>query len=126
MILDIIVAFLLIVGALFFLVAAIGTARFPDLYTRMHTATKGSAFAAVLMMLAVAVFFADFWVAFEVLLIIIFLFLTAPVAGHMLGRAGHILNTPLFEGTILDELRKAREEGTLDHEHDGDDTPYCG
>lgn len=114
MIAQSLVSALLIVGALFFLVAALGILRFPDLYTRMHAATKGSALAAVLMFLAVAVFFEDAWITAEALLVIVFIFLTAPVAGHMIGRAAHTLRTPMAKETVMDELSDKEEENISD------------
>lgn len=109
MILDIIVSVLLLSGAVFFFTSALGTLRFPDLYIRMHAATKGGAFGAVLMLLGVAVYFRDWWVGLEVLLVIVFIFLTAPVAGHMISRAAYLLKTPMWEGTVLDEWKQDQE-----------------
>ncbi|MCZ7556139.1 MAG: monovalent cation/H(+) antiporter subunit G [Bacteroidia bacterium] len=109
MIPDIIVAVLLLGGAVFFFTSALGTLRFPDLYIRMHAATKGGAFGAVLMLLGVAMYFRDWWVGLEVLLVILFIFMTAPVAGHMISRAAYLLKTPMWEGTVLDEWKKDME-----------------
>lgn len=109
---DVLAAVLILAGAVFFLIAAIGTLRFPDLYTRMHAATKGSAFAAVLMLMGTAVHFADGWIAVEALLVIVFIFLTAPIAGHAIGRAAHTLGTPTAKETFIDELREEKEKKT--------------
>jgi multicomponent Na+:H+ antiporter subunit G len=109
MIRDILAAILLLSGALFFLISAIGTVRFPDLYIRMHAATKGGAFGAVLMLLGVAAYFRDWWTGFEALLVILFIFLTAPVAGHMIGRAAYHIGTPLWHGSVIDEWKKDEE-----------------
>ena len=43
---DIVVAILIVLGAFFAFVAALGIVRMPDLYTRMHAATKAGAFGA--------------------------------------------------------------------------------
>ena len=85
--------------------AAIGIVRFPDLFTRMHAATKAASFGVVLMVISVAIYFSDAWVIFEVVLVITFIYLTAPVSFHMLGRAAYFLETPMWEGTVIDELR---------------------
>lgn len=102
---ELIAAGLLLIGAAFMLIAAIGMVRFPDLFMRMHAVTKGSAFGAVLMLLAVGLFFGEMWVVYEVVVVITFIFLTAPVASHMIGRAAYFLNVPMWEGTWRDELR---------------------
>jgi multicomponent Na+:H+ antiporter subunit G len=39
--------------------------------------------------------------------IVAFLFLTAPVAAHAIGRAGYRRKSPLWKGTIADELADA-------------------
>ncbi len=98
-------AILLVSGALFMFVAALGVVRFPDLFTRMHTATKSASFGSVLMLCAVAVYFGDVWVIFETILVIFFIFLTTPVGAHMIGRVAYLLGAPLWEGTVIDELK---------------------
>ena len=102
---EIIVASFLIIGSVFILLAAIGIVRFPDLFTRMHAATKASSFGVALMLIAVAIYFGNAWVIFEVVLVISFIYLTAPVACHMIARAAYFLNIPMWEGTVVDELR---------------------
>lgn len=110
MILDVLIALSLVAGAMFFLIAALGALRFPDLYTRMHAATKAGAFATVLMLLGVALSHRDVWVSIEVLLIVVFIFLTVPIAAHAIGRAAHALGTPMTKETVMDELADDRKE----------------
>lgn len=107
MILDILTAALLLAGSAFFLIAAIGIVRLPDLYMRMHAAAKASAFGAVLLLLGVALHFGDGWTLFEVFIIIIFLFITTPVATHLIGRAGYHMKVPMWKETQVDELHEA-------------------
>ena len=78
---------------------------FQTLFTRMHTATKSASFGSVLMLCAVAVYFGEAWVIFETILVIFFIFLTTPVGAHMIGRVAYLLGTPLWEGTVIDELQ---------------------
>jgi multicomponent Na+:H+ antiporter subunit G len=56
-------------------------------------------------MLAVAVDFGDLAITTRVVLIVAFVFLTAPISAHMIGRAAYYVGVPLWEGTTLDELR---------------------
>ena len=51
----IIASTLLILGSLFALIAAIGVVRMPDIYCRMHAATKAGAFGVSLILLALCV-----------------------------------------------------------------------
>jgi multicomponent Na+:H+ antiporter subunit G len=94
---EVVCAALLIIGALFLLLAAIGITRMPDLLMRMQTATKASTLGVGCMLLAVAVYFHDFGVAMRALLVIVFFFITAPVAAHMIGRAAYFVGVPLWE-----------------------------
>jgi multicomponent Na+:H+ antiporter subunit G len=76
----------------------------------MHAATKGSAFGVVLMMLGVALHFRDSWVTTEALLVIVFIFMTAPIAGYVIARAAHTLRTPMAKETVIDELMEREKE----------------
>lgn len=96
---------LLVSGALFMFVGALGIVRLPDLFTRMHAATKSASFGSVLMLCAVAVYFGKIWIIFETILVIFFIFLTTPVGAHMIGRVAYLLGTQLWEGTVIDELQ---------------------
>ncbi|MYL22454.1 monovalent cation/H(+) antiporter subunit G [Vreelandella massiliensis] len=102
---DFIKGTLIILGALLILLAAVGLLRLPDLLTRMHATTKAAALGVTFMMLAVAMHFAEVAVAARALAIIIFIILTAPVAAHVIGRAGYFVGSKLWSGTVKDELR---------------------
>lgn len=98
-------AVLLVVGAIFMFLAALGVARMPDLFTRMQTATKAVTLGVGCTFLAVAVHFAEAEVTFRVVLIIAFFLLTAPVSAHMIVRAAYIVGVSLWEKSVVDELR---------------------
>ena len=96
---------LMVVGAVLTLLAALGMVRMPDVYSRMQSATKASTLGVGCMMLAVAVDFADLAITTRAVLIVAFVFLTAPISAHMIGRAAYYVGVPLWKGTTLDELR---------------------
>lgn len=96
---------LLLAGSAFMVVAALGVVRLPDLFCRMQAAAKTGTAGAGLLLLGTAVYFEDLQVATRAISVIAFLFLTAPVAAHLLARAGYSLGVPLFE-TRTDELRE--------------------
>ena len=96
---------LMVVGAVLTLLAALGMVRMPDVYSRMQSATKASTLGVGCTMLAVAVDFADLAITTRAVLIVAFVFLTAPISAHMIGRAAYYVGVPLWEGTKLDELR---------------------
>jgi multicomponent Na+:H+ antiporter subunit G len=91
-------------GSLFVLLAAIGLLRMPDLFTRMHPSSKAATLGTVLILIGTALYFEDGAIAVRAVLICLFLFLTAPVASHIIARAGFLSGVPLAEETAIDEL----------------------
>ena len=96
---------LMIVGALFMLLAAVGILRMPDLFMRMQASTKAATLGISCIVVALAVHFGEFEVTIRALAVVVFFFLTAPVAAHMIGRAAYFTGVPLSERTIIDQLR---------------------
>lgn len=84
---DIVASALILIGAAFSLLAAIGLLRFGDTFLRMHAATKAGAFGSVLILGGMAIAFWDVSVTVRSILTVSFLLLTTPVAAHLLGRA---------------------------------------
>jgi multicomponent Na+:H+ antiporter subunit G len=105
-------AMLLVVGALFMLLAGLGILRLPDLFMRLQASTKASTLGVGCMLLAAAIHFQDLAVTTRAVLIIAFFFLTAPVGAHMIARAAYAVGVPLWKGTITDELRDQRRVET--------------
>ncbi|MGE4533949.1 MULTISPECIES: monovalent cation/H(+) antiporter subunit G [Halomonas] len=102
---ELLTELLILVGAVFMLLAALGVVRLPDLLTRMHATTKAATLGATLIMLAVALHFAQVAVVARALGVILFILMTAPVAAHVIGRAGYFVGSRLWEGTLKDELK---------------------
>jgi len=98
-------AALLILGSAFMLLAGVGLIRLPDLFLRMSATAKAATLGAALTILGAAAHFGDAATAGKGLVIVFFLFLTAPVAAHKIGRAGYRRGAPLYEGTICDEAK---------------------
>ncbi|HTO26993.1 MAG TPA: monovalent cation/H(+) antiporter subunit G [Devosia sp.] len=96
---------MLLLGALFSLIAAIGVLRLPDLLTRMHAASKAGPVGAGLVLLAVAVMSADVGVALRAIVGFVFLLLTTPVAAHLLARASYRTSDQLSENMVADDLK---------------------
>ncbi|CAM3545605.1 monovalent cation/H(+) antiporter subunit G [Halomonas lysinitropha] len=96
---------LILAGSIFMFLAALGVVRLPDLLTRMHATTKAATLGATLIMLAVALHFAQVAVVARAFGVILFIMMTAPVAAHVIGRAGYFVGSRLWEGTLKDELK---------------------
>ncbi|MBN1994299.1 MAG: monovalent cation/H(+) antiporter subunit G [Anaerolineae bacterium] len=103
---EIFTVVLLLIGALFMLIAGIGIVRMPDLYLRMSTTTKAATLGAGFILLGAAIYFNELGISSRAIATIIFLLITAPVAAHMLGRAAFFNGVPLWRGTLYNELRK--------------------
>jgi multicomponent Na+:H+ antiporter subunit G len=109
---DVVSKVFIIVGAFFMFVAGLGLLRMPDIYMRLHTNTKSATFGVGFLLLGAAIHFGDFSLSVRALAIMIFLFATAPVAAHMLGRAAYISRSPLWKGTLGDELEGKYDKKT--------------
>lgn len=83
---EVIVSTLLCLGTLFILIASLGIVRMPDLYTRMHAATKAGTVGVASLLLAVAIVIPNATVISRTLGTMLFIFLTAPVATHLLAK----------------------------------------
>lgn len=110
MIIEAFTAFFLLVGAVLIFIAALGVARFPDLFTRMHAASKATSLGIGFMVAAVAIWLPSAGVITKAAAIILFFFLTTPIAAHMLSRAAYMLKVPLWPETRIDELKDRYKE----------------
>lgn len=104
-VLDVISAVLMLAGAAIAVIAAIGLHRMPDVYARMHVATKPATLGITLCLVGAALRADSGSTATKLVLAIVFQLVTAPVAGHLLGRAAHASRVPQSEYTFIDELR---------------------
>lgn len=117
---DLIAAALLVIGGLAMLLAGVGVLRMPDLFMRMQSATKAATLGAGCSLLAVAVHFGELGVTTRALLIIAFLFLTAPVAAHVIARAAYATGVRLWEASLYDQLRDDRRAASEEVNGDAD------
>jgi multicomponent Na+:H+ antiporter subunit G len=101
---------LLLLGSLSMLLAAVGLLRFPDFFTRAHAGTKAASLGAGLILIAAILPLKDPDVEIRVWLTIFFVFLTVPVAGHLLGRAAYLKGLPRWPGGNHDEWQ-AKKDG---------------
>lgn len=120
---DVLPAVLILVGATFMLIASIGIARLPDVYTRMSATSKAATLGASCVLLAGALRFLETGVSGRAIAAIGFVMLSAPVAAHMIGRAAYTTGVPLWKGTRRDEMKHA---GTPAAERRPPDDPPAG
>lgn len=108
---DIVVSICLVVGAVFALIGSIGLARLPDFYTRLHGPTKATTLGVGSMIIGSMVFFStrSESMSLHELLVVIFLFITAPVSAHIVAKAALHLNLAAIERTRDQREPKQRE-----------------
>ena len=87
--LEVLISLLVLAGAFFTLAGSIGLVRFPDFFLRLHGPTKATTLGVGSLLLASALYFS--WqgdaLRFPEVLIMLFLFMTAPVSAHLMGKA---------------------------------------
>ncbi|MGE4284485.1 MAG: monovalent cation/H(+) antiporter subunit G [Clostridia bacterium] len=74
-------------GLFFFGVGTIGLLRFPDLFTRAHSAAKCDTLGAILCLIALMIYSGFNYSSLKLLLVLIFLWTTNPTATHMIAKA---------------------------------------
>lgn len=80
---------LIIAGAAFTFIGSLGLVRLKDFYTRLHGPTKATTLGVGCILIASAVYFShhDDGISLHEILVTLFLFITAPVSAHLLGKA---------------------------------------
>lgn len=107
-IIELVAALLILLGSIMSVISAFGIIRLPDVYTRSHAATKSSTLAVLLSLLGAFVYFwiHDEIISVRILLGIFFVFLTAPVSGHLITRAAYRSKVPLADTSTEDALKE--------------------
>lgn len=95
---------LLLVGGWFMLLAGIAIIRMPDVYMRMSATAKAGTLGVGCLLLGMVIYFGEPGIALRGVAVLVFGFLTAPVAAHMIARAAYVTGVPLWEGSWIDEL----------------------
>jgi len=106
---NLLIAFCLLSGAFFMLVAAIGVLRLPDIYQRLHASSKAATLGVALLLLGAALHSGDMGVVSRCLMAIIFFMVTAPVGAHLITRAAYNHNEPLAKETLSDEWAEDKQ-----------------
>lgn len=94
-------AALLLTGGFFTLVGALGLARLPDFYTRLHGPTKATTLGVGAIMLSSVLYFSSLGeeVGIAEILITVFLFMTAPVSANIMAKAAMHIGVATMDGT---------------------------
>lgn len=95
-----------LIGTFLSIVAAVGLLRLPDVYTRNHAASKSTTLGVLFTLLGTLIYFYSNDGEFNarIVLGILFIFITAPVAGHLISRAAYHTGVKLTERSVRDDL----------------------
>lgn len=112
-------ALLILFSSVISILSAIGIIRFRDIYSRAHAATKTTTLAVLITLVGtfIYVWFGEGYLSVRLLLGILFVFITAPVSGHLILRASYRAQIKMTDATAEDELRdvlfgeETKEEG---------------
>ncbi|MEV7974055.1 monovalent cation/H(+) antiporter subunit G [Cellulomonas sp. NPDC089187] len=106
---DVASAIFLLGGAALAFAAGVGVLRFPDLLSRMHAGTKPQVLGLVLVLIGLSLRLRDGSAVWALVLVALFQMLTAPVAAHLVGRAGYRTGKVRDDLLVVDELTEAQD-----------------
>ena len=96
---DLLSWLLLVAGGFFFLVGAVGLNRMPDVFTRMHAVSVADTIGVGLLIAGMILQAGPTLISVKLLLILLVVWFTGPVATHALARAAlHDKLYPLVAG----------------------------
>ena len=99
---EIAIAWFVIWGSLFVALAALGILRMPDLYSRLHAASKAATLGVAFLAFALVLHFDEWSVGFRAIAFGLVLFLTAPISAHLIARAAFVAKTEVAEAVVDD------------------------
>jgi multicomponent K+:H+ antiporter subunit G len=121
LVVEVLVAALVVIGAGFTCLGSVGLLRLRDFYSRLHSPTKATTLGVGSLLVASAVFFS--WhepgLSLHEILVALFLFITAPVSAHLMAKAalhlrvrgqGSLPPEDLLEGGQAEALEASREQ----------------
>ncbi|GGC92375.1 Na(+)/H(+) antiporter subunit G [Thalassobacillus devorans] len=111
-IIDLFIILSLLIGTFFIFSSSVGILRFPDVYTRLHAVTKGATLGVAGIMIGAFLFlFIEHGIiSGKLILGTIFVFMTAPVSGHMISRAGYHNGVKLWDKSVRDDYADVVKE----------------
>lgn len=104
---DIVSAVLIIFGLSILSLSVYGMVKMPDVYTRIHAASK-AAFLGIVPFLLAASLGGQPAMLTRSLLILLFLLLTTPISAHIIGQAAYLTAEPMETAGAIDESDEDR------------------
>jgi multicomponent K+:H+ antiporter subunit G len=121
--LEMLVAALIAIGAVFVFVGSLGLVVLPDFFTRMHAPTKATTLGVGSLLLASSIYFSSRGdgISLHELAIILLLFVTAPLGAHLLSKAALHLGLPSrapVPPTLVSESARSVDRNECGHDTD--------
>jgi len=114
MIREIISAILFILGALIYITAVFGVYKFKYVLNRMHAAALGDTLGLLLAVSGGIVYYGFQFVSLKLVLILVFLWITSPVASHFIAKLEYTTDPEAegkeFVSVSLKELEKEEKQ----------------
>lgn len=117
---EVVAAILILAGVALNVTATIGIHRFPDVFARMHAASKPATLGLVLTLAGAGFVLRNADDIVKLVLVVAFQFITAPIAAHMVGRAAYRAGSDLSPETTIDELARALDP-SIERSRTGED-----
>ncbi|GAA1093174.1 monovalent cation/H(+) antiporter subunit G [Nocardiopsis metallicus] len=114
------------VGALVFLVSAIGMLRLPDVYSRLSALTIAGSLSTGLVIIGLFLHQPSLGNALKLGLALLIQLVTTAVGGSAMARAGYLIGAPRNERTLFDDLAVEGDHGGGDSRHPGYSRPSEG
>lgn len=99
----------IIVGLAFDVFGCLGLIRLPDVYNRLQAATKCVTLGTCSILFGAFLIVGMGSGGIKLLLCIVFLILTSPVAAHAIARGAHRSGIKLWEGSVVDRYAEDKE-----------------
>ena len=120
--LEILIALLIVIGAVFTVLGSFGLLRLGDIYSRLHSPTKATTLGVGSLLVASSIYFSrqGEGLSLHEILVAVFLFITAPVGAHLMAKAALHLRSrsssglppeDLLDGRPIDEPREPADPG---------------
>lgn len=85
----IVASMLMVAGAFFFLVGVLGLLRMPDVFSRIHTTTKGDTLGVGLIILGIMLLYGFSFTSLRLIVLLALTWLTTPTAAHLIAKAAY-------------------------------------
>ena len=103
---------LILFGAIFLFLGALGILRLPDVYNRLQAGTKATTLGAFGAIIGAGLLRPE-WLP-KAIIIAVFILMTNPISSHALARASYRRGVKLWKGSVVDKYGpylKEKKEG---------------